>query len=227
VRRRSLESDSCTGLADATALIVALMIDPKAVEVDTHRHELPPSTPAPRLQEPADSPNQYLLGILGTASLGILPSPDAGIGGRLGLLHGAWRFELLGSFGLRRDQIVAASSPAGAHGTFNYFGGSAGVCRDMGWRRLALGPCTEVAFGILSGQGDGVTEGIAARTPWFGVGLGGYVAVQASRHISFPLHAGLLVPVTRPEFVIRNVQGRVFWGAPVDVYADLGVEIHF
>jgi hypothetical protein len=227
VRRRLLESDSCTGLADATALIVALMIDPKAVEGDTHRRELAQSTPDSGSQDPADSPNQYLIGILGTSSLGILPSLDAGVGGRLGLLHGAWRFELLGSFGLRRDQIVAASSPAGAYGTFNYLGGSAGVCRDLGWRRLAIGPCTGVAFGILSAQGHGVTEGIAARTPWFGVGLGGYLAVQASRHVSFSLHAGLLVPLTRPEFVIHHVQGRVFRGSPVDAYADLGVEIHF
>jgi len=78
VRRRLLEADSCAGLADATALIVALMIDPTAVEADTRTSEPPRTMPAPRPPVPPDSPNRFSVGLLGTASLGILPSLDAG-----------------------------------------------------------------------------------------------------------------------------------------------------
>ena len=227
VRRRLLEAESCSGLADATALIVALMIDPTAVEADTRTSEQPRTMPDPRPPVPPESPNRFSVGFLGTASLGILPALDAGLGGSLALLRGAWRFELRGSYGLRRDQNVAVSSLDSAHGTFNYLGGSAGVCRDLGSRRVNFGPCTEVAFGILSAQGYGVTESLPAKTPWLGFGLGGFLAVAASQHVSFPLHAGLLVPVTRPEFVINHVQGRVFRGPPLGAYAALGVELHF
>lgn len=227
VRRRLLEAESCAALADATALIVALMIDPKAVEEIACPSPPPPSRPAPPSQELPDSPNRFSLGLVGTASLGILPSLDAGVGGSLGLLRGSWRFELQGSYGLRRDQTVAVPSLERAHGTFNYLGGSAGVCRDLGSRRVNIGPCTEVAFGILSAQGYGVTQGIPAKTPWLGFGLGGFLAIEASQHVTFPLHAGLLVPVTRPEFIIEHVQGRVFHGPPIGAYAALGVELHF
>jgi hypothetical protein len=224
VRRRLLEADSCAGLADATALIVALMIDPNAVDA---RPPVPPrSVPDPPAQDPPVKPNRLSVGLLGTASLGILPSFDAGVGGSLGLLRGDWSFELQGSYGLRRDQTVAASSTESARGTFNYLGGSVGLCRNFGSRGVNLGPCTDVAFGIISAQGYGVTEGIAAKTPWLGVGLGGYFAIQASRHVSFPLHAGLLVPITRPDFVINNV-GRVFHGPPIGAYASSGIELHF
>lgn len=227
VRRRLLEAESCKGLADATALIVALMIDPHAVEADAHPVTPAPPMPAPRSQAPRGLPTRFSVGLSATASLGILPALDAGVGGSLGLLHGAWRFELQGSYGLRRDQSVAVSSLDNAHGTFNYLGGSAGVCRDLGSRGVSFGPCAEVAFGILSAQGYGVTESIPATTPWLGFGLGGFLAVDAGPHLTFPLHAGLLVPVTRPEFVINHVQGRVFRGPPLGAYAALGVELHF
>ena len=224
-RERWLEAPSCAGLADATALIVALMIDPSAVAAESQpaRKVASPSPPANR----EVLPMSFGIGVLGVAGLGILPGLDAGIGGSLALLRGAWRFDLRASYGLRRDRMVTVSSPPAAYGTFNYTGFVAGVCRNFAWLRVDLGACAEVEFGLLSAKGHNLTQGLSAVTPWFGLGPGGYLAIHAGRNISFPLRAALIVPITRPEFVISPAEQRVYRVAPLCGNVSLGSELRF
>lgn len=228
LRRRLLEANSCAGLADATALIVALMIDPDAVAAarpGPSPAPAPPSPPEPA--QPARRATRLALAVLGVSHLGILPSLDLGAGASLAIVRAAWRFELQASYGFRRDQSVAAPAPSGAYGTFDYFGGDLGACRIFAGRRVIAGPCADVEVGVLSARGHGVTQGLTGNAPWLGMGAGGYVAVVASHRLSFPLRAGLLLPLTRPEFVIVNVQGRVYREPPLAARASLGAELCF
>jgi hypothetical protein len=231
-RRRELDGDSCAGLANATALIVALMIDPNMATPPPGPRGLssPPAPPAaaPAEPRPARPGTAFNLGLSGFVEDGILPKLDVGAAASLGLARGAWRFDLQGRWGARRDQVVSAPAPAGAFGTFDYLGGSLGACRIVDLRGLVLGPCGDVGFGLLSAKGHNVTQEIAARAPWLGVELGGYAAVRAGSRVSFPLRAALLVPVTRPEFVIHyDVAQRVYRVAGLGARASLGVELHF
>jgi hypothetical protein len=223
--RRWLESPSCAGLAEATALIVALMIDPNAIAAGSQpAHPVaPPGTPANRNVHPMS----FGIGVLGVAGLGILPGLDAGIGGSMALLHGAWRFDLRASYGLRRDRIVTVSSPPAAYGKFNYTGVVAGVCRNFARLWVDLGACADVEFGLVSAEGRNVTQESSATTPWFGLGPGGYLAIRAGRRISFPLRAALIVPITRPEFVISPAEQRVYRVAPLSGNVSLGAEFRF
>jgi hypothetical protein len=232
--RRALDSASCAELADATALIVALMIDANAVAASPPRPASPPpaapaavAVPTERKAVPMSVPMSLRLGLLGSAGLGILPGLDAGVGGSLALVRGFWRFDLRASYGLRRDQTATAASPPGAYGTFNYTGAVAGVCRNFARLREDLGVCADFELGVLSAQGYKVTEGLAARTPWLGLGPAGYLAIRAGRRLSFPVRAALIVPITRPEFVINHVEGNVFRVAPLSGKVSVGAELHF
>jgi hypothetical protein len=224
--RRLLEASSCAGLADATALIVALMIDPNAV-APPPRPEGPEQAPAGMAADRQKVPTSFGIGILGAAGVGILPGLDAGIGGSLALMHGPWRFDLRASYGLRQGRTVAVASPAGAYGQFNYTGGVAGFCRNFARAWVDLGACADFELGLLSAEGHNFTTGTSASATWVGIGPGGYFAVRAGRSVSFPLRIALVVPLTRPEFVIQPAQQRVYRVAPLSGNLSLGVELRY
>ncbi len=226
--RRSLESASCAELADATALLVALLIDAHAVAVSA------PASPPPAAARPAAtvapqaSATALRAGVLGTVGLGILPGLDAGVGVSVAIVRGAWRFDLRGSYGLRRDQNVSVASPPGAYGVFNYSGGVAGACRLFPRDRIELGACVDVEGGVLSARGYKFSEELSGRAIWLGLGPAAYVAIRAGR-FSVPVRAALVVPITRPEFVFNYGAdtGSVFRAAPLSGRLTVGLELQF
>jgi hypothetical protein len=225
--RRLIESSSCGGLADATALIVALMIDPNAVAAAPSPGSPGPAPAGDVAAGRKKARTWFGMGILGVAGLGILPGLDAGIGGSLALMRSGWRVDLRASYGLRRDRVVQVSSPAGAYGQFNYTGAVAGVCRNFARARLDLGACADFAVGLLFAEGHNFTTEISAVTPWIGIGPGAYLAIRAGRSISFPLRVALLVPLTRPEFVIQPAEQGVYRVASLSGNLSLGAEVRY
>jgi hypothetical protein len=169
------------------------------------------------------------VGLFGSAGLGILPGLDAGLGGSLALVRGAWRFDLRASYGLRRDQTVTVSSHSGAYGKFNYTGAVAGLCRNFERSRVDLGACADLELGAMTARGYGFSEGLTGKATWLGLGPAGYLAIRAGRRLSFPVRATLIVPVTRPEFVFdrAGARVRVYRVAPLSGKLSVGVELHF
>jgi hypothetical protein len=227
--RRSIEAASCQDLADATALIIALMIDPNAVAAHaTQPRPVPPPAPS----DPAPQKARrvaYLVGIHAAGSYGTLPSIDAGLGGGVGLAGRRWRVELRGTYGLRRDQRVTAPSPAPAdsYGRFNFVAAALAGCVNLGRESLAFGPCADAEVGVLSAKGLGVSEGFPAQTLWLALGAGAYAAIPLGPHLSLPLHLDVVAPLLRPEFVFRNVPTRVFRAPVVGGRISAGIELHF
>ena len=225
-QRRTLRAESCAELAEATALIVALMVDARVVSAPQGPTR-PPSVAVARAPAALDATSSSLrLGLLGAAAFGILPGLDAGIGGSLALVYGAWRFDLRVSYGLSRDQTVTAATPPGAFGSFNYTGATAGVCRNIARVRIELGACADVEVGVLSAHGHNVTEELSARTAWLGVGPAGFLALRAGR-LTFPVRAALLLPLVRPEFMFNHVDGSVYRVASLSGKVSVGAELHF
>jgi len=235
--RRSLEAASCQDLADAAALIVALMIDPNAVAA--HATPLrpvavpPPPVEAPPATQPDPAPEtkrravEYLVGIHATGSYGTLPSIDAGLGGGIGLQGRRWRAELRGTYGLRRDQKAMAAAPAGAYGQFNFTAAAFAGCFNFGRESLAFGPCAGGELGAVSAKGFGVTQGFPANTLWSALGAGGYAAVSLGHHLSLPLHLDVLAPLRRSQFVFKNEPQVVFQAPAVGVRMSAGIELNF
>ena len=231
--RRSIEAASCQDLADATALIIALMIDPDAVAA----HAKQPRPALPPLPAKSDSASQkeprsvaYLLGIHAAGSYGTLPSVDAGLGGGIGLAGRRWRAELRGTYGLRRDQKAwpaAPPAPADAHGQFNFTAAALAGCFNLGREGPAFGPCADAEIGVVSAKGVGVSVPLPAHTLWLALGAGAYAAIPLGPHLSLPLHLDVLAPLRRSEFVFRYVPTRVFQAPVVGARLSAGIELHF
>jgi hypothetical protein len=232
--RRSIEAASCQDLADATAMILALAIDPNIAAALPPRAKpslLPPPPPVPAIYQPAPQkrspPVDFLFGLQSTGSQGTLPSVDVGVGGSVGLVARRYRVELRAAYGLRRDQIAKAATPADAYGRFNFLAGTLVGCFNLGQEALAFGPCADVEVGVVSAQGFGVSESYLAHRAWLAVGAGGYSVISLARHWSVPLHLDVLAPIQRPEFVFNNVPNRVFQAPAVGIRASVGIEMRF
>ena len=228
---RSIEAASCQELADATALIIALMIDPNAVAA--HATQSRPEPTAPPVQsDPALQKARRvacLVGIHAAGSYGTLPSIDAGLGGGVGLAGRRWRVELRGTYGLRRDQRGTAPPPAppDSYGRFNFAAAALAGCVNLGREGLSFGPCADAEVGVLSAKGFGVSEGFPAQTLWLAMGADAYAAIPLGPHLSLPLHLDVVAPLLRPEFVFRYVPTRVFQAPVVGARASAGIELHF
>jgi hypothetical protein len=222
--QRSIEAASCQDLADATALIIALMVDPDAVAANATNPKPVPATPPPD-SRPAPAMQrrsvQYLVGVHAAASQGTLPSFDLGIGGGVGLAGRRWRVELRGTYGLRRDQ------KAGAYGEFNFAAAALAACFNFQWGGVALGPCADGELGLVSAKGVNVDESFPAQTLWAALGAGAYAAIPLGPHLSLPLHLDVLAPLRRTEYMVKNVPGRVYQAPAVGGRLSAGIELHF
>lgn len=231
--QRSLEAGSCAELANATALIIALMIDPDAVA--EHTPPPTPSPPAPPVARPregqATQPLQYHAGLIVMGSQGTLPSADVGVGGGLGLSGRRWRADVRASYGLRRDQKASAPLPPGGHGQFNFFSALLAGCFRLGGPDVEWGPCAVGEFGVTSAKGVGVERALPEQVPWWAVGAGGYAVIRLSRRWAVPLHGEALLPLRRSGYVFQDGKGdvsaRVFKAARLGVRVSAGVELRF
>jgi hypothetical protein len=237
---RTIEAATCQGLANATALIVALMIDPDAVALRTsaakgEESQPPsPSVPTPALTEPAAKPGKQrartshgLLGVAAASSLGVLPSLDVGGSASVGVVGSRWRVEARAFYGLRRAQSEPFADPPGAYGRFSFVAGTLAGCMTFLGPRLEMGPCASAEAGAVRGQGFGPLQTTTKDTPWFAVGAGGFFAIQANAWLFFPIHADVVFPLWRPSYVFSNVPTPIFqsWFAGGRLTA--GVELRF
>jgi hypothetical protein len=213
---RLIAAPSCQSVAEATALIIALMIDPDAVAAHAQEAEpAPPSTSSLDAAGPSpvahsSHPMDWRVGVHTQVGLGTLPGVDVGMGVGVGLAGRRWSLEMRGTYGLRRDQVARSSALPGAYARFNILTGALAGCFDLGTPRVALGPCAVAEAGVVSAEGYGAVAGFAKRAPWVALGGGGYLAYPLGRHLHTTVHADVLVPVWRPAYVFSQVPGAVF-----------------
>ncbi|HEY5956616.1 MAG TPA: hypothetical protein VIV60_08690, partial [Polyangiaceae bacterium] len=141
--RRFIEAPSCASVADTTALIVALMIDPDAVAgVAQAQEEVRPSA-TPRAEHES---MKFLVGSHVLGRMGTLPGVDIGLGIGVGLSGRRWRTDVRWTYGLK-EQVAAL--PSGAAGRFSIVSGSISGCLNLGRERPAFGPCAVVEPGLV------------------------------------------------------------------------------
>jgi hypothetical protein len=228
--RRSLDAPSCRSVAEATALIIALMIDPDAVAANApDRKEEPASVPMPAAEVTA--PDAWPLGFSASlhaqGSLGTLPEIDVGVGAGVGLAGRRWRLELRGTYGLRRNQASDLPSVAGAYGRFNLATGALAGCYRLGSSGLGFGPCAVVEAGVVSAEGHGASVGFSKHAPWAALGGGGYLSLAMGRHLCGSLEFDVLFPVYRPSYVFQDLPGVVFQAPAVGLRALAGMGWRF
>jgi hypothetical protein len=237
---RTIEAATCLGLANATALIVALMIDPDAVAARSGQVPVvapPMAPPAPPAVIPAPAPKKpsassvrstsVLAGAAASGNAGVLPSPDVGASLSVGVLGPRWRVEARAAYGLRWVHSDTLATPPGAFGRFSFLAGTLAGCWTFTQPRFEVGPCASVELGAVRGQGVGATQTTTQASPWFGLGAGVFTAIKANAWLFFPLHVDAVVPLWRPHYVFQNVPTPIFQSWFVGLRLTAGVELRF
>src|SRR5262249_55575748 len=115
---RVIEERSCKAMAEATALILAWMVDPNAVDAPLPAPEPKAETPAPRPGPPQRQPSgpRLVLGARAMFDVGTLPAFAAGVGLDAGIRWPLFRVLLRGGLWPRQTAYAAESSPRGRAG---------------------------------------------------------------------------------------------------------------
>jgi hypothetical protein len=219
--RRLLEAPSCPSVADATALIVALMIDPDAVAGVS---QVPKEEHPPAVRRAEHDSMEFLAGPHVQGRLGTLPGVDIGLGIGVGLLGRRWRTDLRWTYGLKER---VATLPSGASGQFSIVTGSVSGCLNLGQDRPAFGPCAVFEPGLVSSSGYGASAGFSKRALWLAAGGGIYLSSSWGRYLRSVLEVDLLIPLHRPDYVFQDVPGVVFRAPAVGSRALAAIACHF
>jgi hypothetical protein len=219
---RAFVAESCKAAKSAVALILAIAINPAAVQNESSNEAALPDAEAATPREPApvvdaaapsaspravppsaDARREWAFdaGAYGLFELGGMPRADAGLGLRLGLAIAAARIELGGS--LLASQTVVDSTGAGARFSslhaqlrFGY-----GARRGAVW----LGPMAGVGLSTLTASGTKGSTSVSARAATELVpelSAGGLAIWTPVRRFGLNVGAELVVPLVRPRFLV-------------------------
>jgi hypothetical protein len=163
---RKLEAASCDELAQSAAVILALLIDPRAapepspsVEPEPEAEPEPEPDPEPEPAEessPTSAPNSASREVHGfvraelVGDIGLLPSVGLGPGVAGGVVVYRTTLELSGAFLPAHDVTQGEDDDVG---DLRAFIGRLGACQAL-LAKPALGPCAFVEYTHLLGRGD-------------------------------------------------------------------------
>jgi len=250
--RRTVSAESCPALADATALILALAIDPDRVAANRSTNPSAPQASAqPATQEaaagsppnaptaaaPASEPGaprpmsrraaRFAVEAAAVLDTGTLPAPAPGVAARLAVIPGAFpslRLEL--GTGLFLDS--STTNPPARSGTFSLRTFDAGGCMVALAGHLEIGGCANVEMAWLSAAGlyESVTS--SGDAEWVVLRARATVAYPWSPAWAVRADVGGGLDVSRPEFVSAGAeQGLIHRPARYTGRGSLGVELRF
>jgi hypothetical protein len=235
---RTLRGRSCESIARATALIIALAIDPQAASVVSEQLEAPepepeevrsvPAAPArPSFRpEPGPSPRGVLfLGFLGEHAL--VPRLALGTEAGAGL---SWRFARgdIAVGVIPRARTALASHPSvGADFTLAF--AALRSCAGLVGESAAVLGCAALRGSRIWARGTGASPSFEATANVFSVEPGVLIRVPGESGVSAELTANLVVPLSRPSFVIADAETEreLFRPAAVGAVVKLAVSYEF
>jgi len=234
--QRSLETDSCATLAEATALIVAIMVDPDRAGAAASAPASPPapiSPASPAANAPSLRPNgtgvrpRWAAGASGLVDFGTLPAPA--VGGALGLAASVRRFRTDVSFGVfpARTYAVSSAADVGAEMSSWSAAGTFAYVTPIGFTELALGGGAEVThLSAVATRANAPFSGVPGSATWLAPRVGAGITVPIFAPLFLRLDADAVVPLRRPAFVVDPL-GTVYRPAAVGGRFGAGVEMQF
>jgi hypothetical protein len=213
-RERRLEAPTCAELAEASAVAVALALDPPA----------PPAPPAPPPPAPPPPRLRPVLRASAGVDLFALPHPAPGAELALGLLFGANRVEIAGAAWI---PSTAASVTPGLGAHLSLIAGAARYCRAFLEAPLEIGGCLSFEGGVAGGSAFGPRPGSAGAAPWIAPGARAFGAYPLSQSFALTLALDLLVPLTRTAFSLEAPYEQLHRTPPATGRALAGLEARF
>jgi hypothetical protein len=249
--RRTLDGPTCAAVASATALILALTIDPRAAALAAASPPAPPpppSSPPPTappsppppptpvsapVRAPAPVPDrepatgwQLLARAAPTVGFGVEgPVASAGFGVAVGGVHGRLSLELTATSFLPASHDV--SGEPGVGGTFWLLAVGSSVCGAwIDGPVLRGGSCVGIEYQRLHGAGYGIASPGSSAAEWTAPTLAPFFGVRLARALWVVTRVDAAVPLREPTFSLGNV-GRVLQVSPVSLRLSIGVELRF
>jgi hypothetical protein len=229
---RTLTGESCPALAAATALILAMTLDPEAVREPPRLDEAPAAPVRPRLdlasaREPPAPGGRALRTELtagGTGIAGAQPGFGPGLGvGAAVVTPSAWAVELRGLAGAARRR--SAVNDPGAGGEFRLFTASLRVCRGRTTPvRFDVRVCAGAALDHLRARGFGISAPRSTAGTWLSPTLGIAAAVPLGARLWLRFDVELSAPAGRPAFTLGGV-GEVWRPAPLAARIGAGLVV--
>jgi len=227
-RVRVLEAPTCTGLAEASAVVIALAMSPDAKVEDApppaasssnppspvapSAHPTPLPTRADEGSAPASSSSSHeplAWGIDASAGVAtdfgaIADTPALGA-----TALGRLRYGELVSFGLRASYFPARASTVPGQPNEGVTVSLAAIaplaCVSPFALPVDLAACVEFEVGYLRAQGFGPPIHSTQHTSWLAPGAGVSAAFPRRGRLRSRLGADALFPATRTEFVLRDI----------------------
>jgi hypothetical protein len=237
---RELRGESCDALLDAAAIIVAVAIDPSALERAMPPDRTPPPThaglslaaptdpPPPRAIPPstpdATEPVRFGGSARALVASGLLPEPIPAIALDVHALFAEIFVLRLGfSYHPPSRGTLAGDSTRGAEIDLLAFAIEA--CARIA-SAVEIDLCASGEAGAMRASGFGVTHPQNAEVPWGAAGVAARGALVLVGPLRLIATAALLVPIDRPRFVLDGI-GAVFDTDVVSVRGSLGIGAQF
>jgi hypothetical protein len=231
--RRSLDGASCEVVADAAALIVAVMLDPQTVLEDLERAPEPVPEPAPKIApEPEPAPKtspapkqprarkvRGILGIAGTGTFGALPRFGGGLLATAGIDSRYVRAEAITTYDAPQLRLVDAEARAGA--VFDLWTAGVRGCGLARVQTLVIPVCAGVELGALRARGEGLEVRRRVNLLHARATVGAGLSWAATRWLELRAEVAGLVTLSPWRVVIDDL-GEVHRSRPVGIRAGLG-----
>jgi hypothetical protein len=248
---RLIDGETCASIAGASALILAMAVDPEAVAAKAMEVEAPTWDPSvrppplsvkpqggavgPRLSPPLPaipSPGEVIppepvgttLAPLVGLDVGTLPNVAPWFGGAVGLSRGDSRLEARLAFLPQQEKTLSDRPMTGGRFDLTAFGVT--FCREVTGRAASLSLCGGVEVGMVRARGFGVTDPAEANPIWLSLTPGLLGHWPLSTRLSLRLEAMAGVPLRRPGFDLEPY-GEVHRASPVVGRFSVGPQLHF
>jgi hypothetical protein len=238
---RAFRGQSCEAVTNATALVLAFLIDPTAVSVAAapasvveeaagsrraaianagavHAEPTPSPPPPPRWTARAEA----------GGDAGSLPAATWGVAVALGLRLGHARAELSAAHWVAQRRTLALRDPAPG-GSFDLNAGGVAGCYEAAVAALgplAPGACVGLEAGGLRGTGFSVTSPGQATGLWLAADVAGTLTWRLSATVGLSLRLALVTPLRRPTYEIEGI-GPTYRTSSAAGRIMAGVEAHF
>ena len=239
--KRELTAESCAAVASATALIVAMMIDPHAIawaeaSDSAARSELapaavparaPPSRDrAPPAVRPTRSPWRGFAGPVLALHTGLAPGWPLAGGARLGLRSGGSAVSLQGLYS--PNTLGRSQEDPALRGRFAVLTAGLRGCQTSAGQVLKWGGCVSADYNRIRAVGDAADplHNWPQTAQLWTFGASGVLALRAGDRVTFPVTLEMLVPTRRPEFVFQR-RATVYQPAGVVGRASFATELCF
>jgi hypothetical protein len=194
---RTLAGISCKSLADAAALMLALILNPDLALPPVEQPAAPPakrSWPAVR----------WRVGAHAGIQTGAIAKLSSSYALSLAVALGRFSLRLMPSFTPPQDVFIPNREPQ--VGGRLWLGGAAVLgCWEPTAGPFVLGPCLGLDVSRLHGRGLGVLQPSDEAIYWTSAELGAFVGLPLGNHILIEVGGVGLLPLGRPKFYLDEI----------------------